>query len=177
MPTSSASGSRRAALRAPSGWVIRDLSSQGLNAAVDWSKWYVTDEEDLGECSLHKQIIELLLSCIRELGRERRCKNALISADAFFSWVKEHLLVRVSPDVYPLDDPPADMRVGNWQPWKRGVRPPRFALEVVSLDWKNDHEDARAICAARLPRIGHFRSDGSRESARITPYPDGLPKA
>jgi hypothetical protein len=64
-----------------------------------------------------------------------------IGADNYFAWMPERPEVRVSPDVYLLDDPPSPPMPKSWQTWKPGHRPPRWAVEVVSEAWSKDYED------------------------------------
>ncbi|MBI5545439.1 MAG: Uma2 family endonuclease [Deltaproteobacteria bacterium] len=52
--------------------------------------------------------------------------------------------MKVSPDVYLLDDPPPPPMPRNWQTWRPGHRPPRWAVEVVSDNWSKDYEDGPA---------------------------------
>ncbi|MBK8256766.1 MAG: Uma2 family endonuclease [Polyangiaceae bacterium] len=59
-------------------------------------------------------------------------------------WVPGEHLVRVSPDAYLLDDPPPAPRPKSWQTWLPGHKPRRWALEVVSEEWKNDYEEKPA---------------------------------
>jgi Uma2 family endonuclease len=134
--------------RTPRGWVVRDPSPQDVGATVDWSRWYVTDEDDMGESPEQNLILRLLLQCMEEWGRERAWKNVFIGMDAFFAWMPSEPLVRVSPDLYLLDDPPPPPLPRSWQTWRPGVKPPRFAVEVVSLDVTKDYEDAPERYAA-----------------------------
>lgn len=132
--------SRRA--RRPLALVVRDPAPEDIGAPIDWSAWYLTDEEDMGEGCEQGAIIRLLLSCLGELARERGFQNVLLSSDNFFAWVREEPLVRVSPDVYLLDDPPKPPLPKMWQTWLPGHKPPRWALEIVSEDWRKDYEDS-----------------------------------
>jgi Uma2 family endonuclease/cell division protein FtsB len=106
-----------------------------------WAAWYLTDEDDMGESIEQGIIIRLLLAALAELARERGWQRSLVASDQFFAWVEGEPLVRVSPDVYVLDDPPAAYP-GSWQTWRAGHPPPRFAVEVVSATWKKDYRDA-----------------------------------
>ncbi|MBC8069967.1 MAG: Uma2 family endonuclease [Deltaproteobacteria bacterium] len=122
--------------REPAGFV-----RQGA-ALVDWSRWFVTDEDDVGESFEHGEMIRLLLSSLDVLGRERAWHDRLWASDQFFAWRPEHPLVRVSPDVYVLDDPPPPPRPASWQTWLPGHRPPTLAIEIVSDDWTKDYREA-----------------------------------
>ena len=105
-----------------------------------WPVWYLTDEDDVGESTEQGIIVRLLLAALAELARERGWARSLVAGDQFFAWVEAHPLVRISPDVYVLDDPPPRPYPASWQTW-RGHSPPRFAVEVVSEEWKKDYED------------------------------------
>jgi Uma2 family endonuclease len=127
--------------------VIRDPDPEELGVPIDWSPWYLTDEEDMGEGNEQHLVIKLLLSSLDQLARERGWQRVYIGADQFFAWVPAEPLVRVSPDVYLLDDPPEPPLPASWQTWQDGHSPPRFAVEVVSGDarhpgWRKDYEEA-----------------------------------
>jgi Uma2 family endonuclease len=124
--------------------VIHDPTPEEIEARIDWSAWYLTDEEDMGEGREQGLIIRLLVSILEHLARVRGWQDCCIGADNFFAWVPEEPLVRVSPDVFLLFDPP-DPVPDSWQTWLPGHKPPRFALEVVSQDeWRKDYEQAPA---------------------------------
>ena len=127
--------------RAPTALVVRNPPPGRVGAEVDWTRWYVTDEDDIGESPEQQLTIKLFLACLEALAEERQWSNTFAGADAFFAWVPEHPLVRVSPDVFLLDDPPPRPFPRRFQTWRPGHRAPRFALEVVSLDWRKDYED------------------------------------
>ena len=140
MQSSSSPHARRA--RRPWAFVVRDPTPEDVGARVDWSAWYLTDEEDMGESVEQTEIIRILLSSLGELAAARGWMNVLWSGDNFFGWVREEPLVRVSPDVYLLDDPPPPPRPKMWQTWLPDHKPPRWAVEVVSEDWKKDYDEA-----------------------------------
>ncbi len=121
--------------------VVRDPEPDDLDARIDWSSWYLTDEDDMGESPERHEIIATAKGSIEELARERAWPRTLIGADAFFAWMKEEPNVRVSPDIHLLDDPPAPLPK-MWQTWLPGHRPPRLAVEIVSTDWRKDYDDA-----------------------------------
>jgi hypothetical protein len=108
--------------------------------AGGWSAWYLTDEDDVGESTDHFITIRLLLAALIELARERGWTDRLVAGDQFFGWVPTHPLVRISPDVYILDNPPAPYPK-SFQTWLAGHAAPRFAVEVVSDDWTKDYDD------------------------------------
>jgi Uma2 family endonuclease len=125
---------------------VRDPPPEELGAPIDWSSWYLTDEEDMGEGNEQGLIIDVLRSSLRQLARERGWERVFIGADQFFAWVRDEPLVRISPDVYLLDDPPEPPLPASWQTWQPGHRAPRFAVEVVSSDethpkrWRKDYD-------------------------------------
>jgi Uma2 family endonuclease len=126
--------------RPPLALVVTDPAPEAVGAEVDWSSWYLTDEEDVGSSSEHAEITYEALSSIRELAALEGWSNRFISSDQFFAWRADEPLVRVSPDVYVLDDPPPPPRPKSWQTWLPGHHPPRFAIEIVSDDWVKDYE-------------------------------------
>ncbi len=110
-------------------------------APIDWSAWYLTDEEDMGQGCEQAEIIQSFSAILRVHIERQWWEDAYVGTDAFFAWVPEHPLVRVSPDVYLMRHrPPPPPLPPSWQMWKKGHRPPAFALEVVSEDWKKDYE-------------------------------------
>ena len=117
--------------------VVRDV---GYPVDVDWSSWYLTDEDDMGQNPAQSKAIEVLFRSapvrLAELGRE----DAFVGFDAFFAWVEAEPLVRVSPDLYVLPERPEPMPL-SFQTWRDGHEPPELAVEIVSSDWKKDYED------------------------------------
>ena len=107
-----------------------------------WAAWYLRDEDDVGEGTEQGITVRTLLSALRELARERGWARTLVAGDQFFAWVEHEPLVRISPDVYLLDDPPAQPYPGMWRTWLPGQAAPRFAVEVVSEDWAKDYVHA-----------------------------------
>jgi Uma2 family endonuclease len=140
LPTSSLRRAQRA--RRPWAFVVRDPAPEDVDAYVDWSAWYLTDEEDMGESVEQTQINRTVRSSLEELAASRGWTNVFWSCDNFFAWIRDEPMVRVSPDVYLLDDPPPPPHPGMWQTWLPGHKPPRWALEVVSKDWKKDYDEA-----------------------------------
>jgi Uma2 family endonuclease len=124
----------------PQELVLRGLRPEEADQPVDWSSWYLTDEEDMGESAEQGEIIRTMLSVIGQLARERGWTKIYWGGDQFFAWVPSEPLVRVSPDIYLIDDPPPPPLPESWQTWLPGHRPPRFALEVVSRDRRKDYE-------------------------------------
>jgi hypothetical protein len=121
--------------------VVRDPKANEVGARIDWSRWYLTDEDDMGEGCEQGAIIRTAVSSLEQWGRTRGWQNVYIAGDQFFAWIREEPLVRVSPDVYLLDDPPPPPLPASWKTWLPGHRPPRFALEIVSDDWRKDYDD------------------------------------
>ncbi len=107
-------------------------------AEVDWSRWYL-DEDEMVESCEQGATIRIMLSSLSELARQRGWKRVLFGADNYFAWVPEEPRVRVSPDVYWMDDPPEPPMPSGWQTWQEGHHPPRWAVEIVSIDWKKDY--------------------------------------
>jgi Uma2 family endonuclease len=140
LPTSSVRRAQRA--RRPWAFVVRDPAPEDIDAQVDWSAWYLTDEEDMGESVEQTQINRTVRSSLEELAASRGWTNVFWSCDNFFAWIRDEPMVRVSPDVYLLDDPPPPPHPRMWQTWLPGHKPPRWALEVVSDDWKKDYDEA-----------------------------------
>ena len=48
------SGLRR---RSPGGWVIRNPKEEERGCEVDWSRWYLREEDDMGEGGAQEHII------------------------------------------------------------------------------------------------------------------------
>ena len=148
--TSSAPSGRppSARLRVPRALnVVRDPSPEDLGSRIDWSSWYLTDQEDMGESNEQSLIIALLRSSLGVLVRQRGWEHVYVGSDQFFAWIEAEPLVRVSPDIYLLDNPPPAPLPDSWQTWL-GHAPPRFAVEVVSgrdshpKSWRKDYEDS-----------------------------------
>jgi Uma2 family endonuclease len=127
--------------RRPAAFVVRDPPPDEIDAQVDWSAWYLTDEEDMGQNVEQADEIHETLSALEVLAEERGWKDVLCASDSFFAWIEAEPLVRVSPDVYLLDHPPPRPWPKMWQTWVPGHKAPRWALEIVSDDWKKDYED------------------------------------
>jgi Uma2 family endonuclease len=125
--------------RSPLALVVYDPPPEELGAPIDWSAWYLTDEDDMGEGVEQGEIADVAQSSLISLAEERAWANTFVARDNFFAWVEEEPLVRVSPDVYLLDDAPPPPRPKMWQTWLPGHKPPRWALEIVSDDWQKDY--------------------------------------
>lgn len=111
-------------------------------------EWYLTEEDDEAQGTEQSEIIDVLKSSLRELATERGWSRVFVGSDQFFAWIPEEPMVRVSPDVYILDDPPPPPLPASWQTWREGHRAPRFAVEIVSGDdqhperWRKDYDQA-----------------------------------
>jgi Uma2 family endonuclease len=138
-----AAASRPPRARSPFAAVLRDVPADEMGAAVDWTHWYLDESGEVAESCEQGDIIRNLLSSLNELARWRGWKRIYLGADNYFAWVRKHPLVRVSPDAYLVDDPPTPLP-RSWQTWLSGHRPPRWAVEIVSEDWKKDYRDAPA---------------------------------
>ncbi len=68
--------------------VVMNPKPEDLGATIDWSAWYLTDEEDMGEGCEQEQIIWILKQILTELKRERGWTNVHIGADQFFAWIE-----------------------------------------------------------------------------------------
>ncbi len=127
--------------------VVSEPTPEQAEAPIDWSSWYLRDEDDVGQSPEQDHIIRVFADVLGEFVRLRGLTNVLVGVDAFFAWLETEPLVRVSPDVYLLDDPPSPPWPRSWQVWqsKAGaprIHPPRFALEVVSPEsWRKDYDD------------------------------------
>jgi Uma2 family endonuclease len=178
--------------RRPLALVVRDLPPEEAHAPVDWSAWYLTDEEDMGESTEQGEIIRLLFAGLASWIEERGFSKVYLGAEQFFAWIPSEPLVRVSPDVYLVDDPPPPPRPKSFQTWLPGHRPPRWAMEIVSDDVRKDYEEAppkyaqlgaRELCifdpeAAVSPRGGRiplqiYRRD--EDGAFVRVYTGGGP--
>ncbi|MCK6593479.1 MAG: Uma2 family endonuclease, partial [Polyangiaceae bacterium] len=133
---------------------------EAVGAEVDWSSWYLTDEEDVGSSGEQTAITQVVLSSLNELSSSEGFTNRLCSTDQFFAWRPDEPLVRVSPDIYVLDDPPSPPLPKSWQTWLPGHRPPRFAIEIVSDDWVKDYEqNPRKYLQLGCPELVIFDPD------------------
>jgi Putative restriction endonuclease len=128
--------------RRPSAYVVRDPTPDEVVGPVDWPAWYLPDEDDMGEACEQGDIIRTVLSSLGQLAVERRWSDVYLGADTFFAWVPKEPLVRVSPDVYILESPPPRPLPKSFQTWLAGHRPPSWAAEIVSEDWRKDYDQA-----------------------------------
>jgi len=118
--------------------VVREV---GTSEQVDWSSWYLTDEEDMGQHPRQSEAIRVFRDVAVVRAEELGLSEAFIGTDAFIAWVESEPLVRVSPDVYLMPRRP-DPVPASFQLWRPGHEPPILAVEIVSADWKKDYEGA-----------------------------------
>ncbi|MBI4612955.1 MAG: Uma2 family endonuclease [Planctomycetes bacterium] len=142
-------GTRAEPARPPRIVTVVRSPGEDLGPEIDWSSWYLTDEEDMGERPEQNEVIRLFVDVLRQLGRERSWGDSMyVGSDAFFAWLPAEPLVRVSPDVYLLEGPPPAPLPPSWQTWRPGHRAPILAVEVVSEDWQKDYEEGPEKYAA-----------------------------
>ena len=120
--------------------VLTVVVDELLSEEVDWSSWYLTDEDDMGQPPEQDDAIDGARGGVRRRVEELGWGDARVGVDAFFAWVREHPLVRVSPDIYVLRDAP-DPLPSSFQTWMPGAGPPVVAFEVVSQQWRKDYDD------------------------------------
>jgi Uma2 family endonuclease len=133
---------------------------------LDYSEWEI-GPEDVAESCEQGEIIKVLRSSLEQLVLLRGWKRVFVGADNYFAWDRAHPMVRVSPDVYLLDDPPARLPK-MWRTWIPGSRPPRWALEIVSEDWRKDYdEDPRKYEALGCLELAVFDPDAAMGSTRV----------
>ena len=121
------------------------------DGSVDWSPWYLTEEEDMGQSVEQGELIDVLGSSLKVLSEEKGWSPIYIAGDNFFAWVEGEPYVQVSPDIYLLDmvPPPDQPLPRRFEVWREHI-PPRFALEIVSTDWRKDYD----INPARYDHLG-----------------------
>ena len=124
--------------------LVRDPDPEEVGAAIDWSGWYLFEEDDVGQSPEQDDVVNELASALCEHLLPTGDPSVRVGRDAFFAWIRDEPNVRVSPDVYVLDDPPPPPWPKMWETWRAGHRAPRFALEVVSDDWREDYEESPA---------------------------------
>ena len=145
-----------------------DNSPRIVPPAGGWAEWYLRDEDDVGESTEQGIIVRLLLSAMAELARERGWARTLVAGDQFFAWVRHEPQVRISPDVYLLDDPPPPPYPAMWRTWLPGQAAPRFAIEVVSDDWAKDYILApRKYAQLGTRELVVFDPDAARRTRRV----------
>jgi Uma2 family endonuclease len=129
-------GSRR-----PRGFVISNPSPEELGDPIDWSSWYLTDEDDRSRPPQQEEAARVMSSSLATLARERGGAERA-GRDELFAWVPAHPLVRVSPDAFVMPAAGARPVPAVWEIWRPGHAAPRFALEIVVEDWQRDYVEA-----------------------------------
>ena len=120
--------------------LIRHPSFDFALTAIDWSAWYLTAEDDMGESWLHSKISDLFEGLLTRWLAERGDTRSQVGRNVFFQWVEAHPLVQMSPDAFVVATAPTPLPK-SVQTWLPGHLPPRFALEVVSDDWHKGYHD------------------------------------
>jgi Uma2 family endonuclease len=121
--------------------VVRSPAPEDLATTIDWSAWYLTDEDDMGQSPEQSAIVNVFLGALKVRAEELGWNEAYVDFDQFFGWVPSEPLVRISPDAFVLRDPPPFPLPASWQVWRHGHHAPTFALEVVSQDWRKDYHE------------------------------------
>jgi Uma2 family endonuclease len=129
-------GSRR-----PRGFVISSPSPEDLAEPIDWSSWYLTDEDDRSRPQPHEEVASIVSSSLAELVRQRGGAERA-GRDELFAWVPTQPLVRVSPDAFVMPTPGTPSAAAVWEVWRSSHPAPRFALEIVVEDWTRDYAEA-----------------------------------
>ena len=106
----------------------------------DWSPWYLTDEDDMGQSGQQYECIKLLEDSLLHLVQQRQWPGLRVGSDQFFAWIEAEPLVRLSPDVYLVPWPDDRPLPASFQVWRRGHHPPLVAFEIVSEDWRKDYD-------------------------------------
>jgi Uma2 family endonuclease len=129
--------------RRPFALVLSDSYGQ---PEIDWSSWYLEDEENHVETPEHFLIGDVIHTSIEVL-RERRL-GVFASADAppmavmrntVFAWMRHEEKVRVCPDVYVIANAP-DPLPRSFKTWLDGHHAPDLAFEVVSDEREKEYE-------------------------------------
>ncbi len=147
--------------------LVRDPLPEEIGAPIDWSAWHLTDEDDVGQSPEQDHVVRTVASALEERFRELRRDEQWIGVDAFFAWVREAPLVRVSPDVYTLAAHPGEPLPKSFQTGLPGRTPPIFALEIVSDEWKEDYDDGpQKYALLGASELVVFDADAARGDAR-----------
>jgi len=56
----------------------------------DWTRWYLEEEDDVGQSVLHALICTLFVEVLRRWAAEKGWVSAFTEGDVFFGWVQEH---------------------------------------------------------------------------------------
>lgn len=142
--------------------VVRHPRQGQADAPIDWSRWYLKPEDDMGESLLHFEINRLFVELLRNWLAERGDTKTFAGGNTFFQWIDGEPDVQISPDAYTLDRVPRPLP-DCIQTWLPHHLPPRFALETVSARWRKDYAD-------NPKKYAHL---GCRELAIYDPEHDG----
>jgi Uma2 family endonuclease len=128
----------------------------------------------VGQSPDQYEAIDDFTASVLTRSRELGWTHVRVGSDEFFAWVEKHPLVRVSPDTFVLDDPPPGQRPEMWETWRPGIRPPRFALEVVSdksprKDLVNGPEKYRQLGARELVIFDQTIAEGKHPRSKRVP--------
>ena len=124
--------------RAPQ--VVRNPNSDLAITDIDWTAWYLTEEDDIGESWTHANISSMFEDLLKRWLAERDDPTGRVGRNVFLQWVPGQPLVQISPDAFVVQSAPEPLP-NSVQTWLPGHYPPRFALEVVSDDWRKDYHD------------------------------------
>jgi hypothetical protein len=173
MPREIARAPARRALRPPRALsLVREPAPEEVGAAIDWTPWHLEWDDDVGQSFEHCDVVETVSSSLRVRLAELGKHETYAGVDVFFAWVEEAPLVRVSPDVFTLPGGRPEPMPRMVETWRPGHRPPVFALEVVSDDWRKDYEDAPAKYALLgAEELVIFDADAARGEARLPRVP------
>ncbi len=143
--------------------LVRDPDPAFVAARIDWSSWYLSEEEDLGQSPEQGLILDVLYSSLRVHFRQQGRDERTIGKDNFFQWVRGEPKVQVSPDLYVLPVPPPSPLPRCFRTFEPGHEAPLLAVEIVSTDWRKDYHDKPGeVCDARGRRAGDLRSPRRR---------------
>ncbi len=120
--------------------LIRHPKRDLLRAQIDWSAWYLSEEQDMGQSWLHDLISRMLAHLVERYLKEHHGGRGAVGANVFVQWVQGHPQVQVSPNVLVVDRL-AEPMPKVLQLWMQDHLAPRFAVEVASDDWQKDYRD------------------------------------
>lgn len=151
--------------------VVRNTASPLANLPVDWSHWYLTEEDDMGHSYLHGLICTLFVELLQRWVCRDGQVRGFVQGDVFFQWIQGEPQVQISPDAFVVDALPQPLPEA-FQTWLPGHLPPRFALEVVSRAWRKDYDDNPPkyahLGARELVIYDHLHVDGKGARDRHT---------
>lgn len=128
-------------------------------AAASREYEYLTPEKlAVAESPGQRIAIYLLVHSLEELARRRGWSESQVGSHMFFAWRDDDPRARIAPDAFLLGEPP-DEALASRQTWMPGQAPPRWAAEIVSLDWGKDYR--------RAP--DHYAELGCRELVLFDP--------